>query len=386
VSDALQNLLLNSILGDEAPELEGDMPTPRAHRRMAKRRMMDMDRETHLSQVMGAAPAAGESVHIVSGGKFDFWTWVPVMLDWIKCTDALYCSTWTLSRPNALDLFAVHDAGQVAKGQIHFLTGLYFKRRETAVFNLLLDGITSRGGRYRAFENHAKVLLLSNAASGIWIVVEGSANLNANPRMEQYVLTNDKELHAFHRNWMDEEFNGTAKKRPPKKSKGPRNSIGFSCRRAGLGVMASRNDPASRKELIRQKLATIPSDSYPDVVAGEIVLLIQEWAPNLPPGTVVTVPPQGASWPGDYLAEKIGRSVAGQLGIPFETLLTRNDTKRHHHPMASLAQEPFTAGRTTAGTVIVVDDLLTSGNTMKLSLAALRDAGVAAFGFAYNGS
>ena len=38
-----------------------------------------------------------------------------------------------------------------------------------------------------------------------------------------------------------------------------------------------------------------------------------------------------------------------------------------------------------ANLTIVVDDLVTSGATMRLSLEALRAAGVMAFGFAYSG-
>jgi hypothetical protein len=75
-----------------------------------------------------------------------------------------------------------------------------------AVYAMLLDGIRARGGRYRSFQNHAKVLLLSNAGTGVWISVEGSANLTSNPRLEQYVITNDQGLYDFHRGWMEEAF------------------------------------------------------------------------------------------------------------------------------------------------------------------------------------
>ena len=48
-----------------------------------------------------------------------------------------------------------------------------------------------------------KVLLLANAAADAYLTVEGSANLNSNPRLEQYILTNDRGLHDWHRAWMD---------------------------------------------------------------------------------------------------------------------------------------------------------------------------------------
>lgn len=386
MTDQLHNLLLDNILAGGTDSLEGEIPNGRTLRRMAKRRMARVGQQEHLRDSVGEMPVPGESVHIVSEAKYDFATWIPEIIGWIGKTDVLYCSTWTLSRPNAQEIFEIHDAGQVKAGQLHFLTGLYFKRREAAVYSLLLQGIAARGGRYKAFENHAKVLLLANASQGTYLTVEGSANLTANPRLEQYVLTNDRELYEFHRAWMEEAFASQSRKG---KSRAKRTEVarsGFSCRRAGLGVMTCRNDPHSRRELIREKLGNEPSGAVTTRAATELVSLIREWAPTLPPRTVVTCPPQGASWPRTYLAEQIAKHVATSLTCPFETLLTRTDQKTHHHPMAALAQSAFTAKPTTAETVIVVDDLLTSGATMKLSLQAIRDSGKAAFGFAYNGS
>lgn len=159
-------------------------------------------------------PKRGHQVHIISVAKFDYWTWVPVMIDWLGGrTDHLYCSTWALSRNNAQELFEQWDAGRIAPQAVHVLTGTYFKRRETAVFTMLLAGITERRGRYRAFANHSKVTLLANAKRGDFITVEGSANLTGNPRAEQYVVTNDKALHDFHRQFMNEVFDAPANRK-----------------------------------------------------------------------------------------------------------------------------------------------------------------------------
>lgn len=185
------------------------MPPARALRREAKRRQQCAKHKDALSDIMGAPPAPGESVHIISAAKFDFWTWAPVMVHWLGATDHFYGSTWTLSRTNAQELLELYDAGKIAPGQINMLTGLYFKRRETATYTMLLRGILARGGRYVAFRNHAKVLLLANATAGHWLTVEGSANFNSNPRMEQYVITNDRALHDFHREWMEEALTAT---------------------------------------------------------------------------------------------------------------------------------------------------------------------------------
>jgi|GEM_PF-1211760 len=382
-SSQVTNLLVGSILEGSDP-FEGTMPSPRAFRLQAKRRLLNLLAQEQLSESMPQPPAIGESVHIVSNGKYDFATWIPEIIRWIGTADSLWVSTWTLSRPNALDIFAMHDGGLIAKGQVHFLTGLYFKRRETATYTMLLDGLLERGGRYKALENHAKVLLVSNASKGAFFTVEGSANLNANPRLEQYVITNDRALWTFHRDWMEEVFQTTQKNY--RSTTTPREQIvGFSHRRAGLGVLSVANDVHSRRRIIRAKSNPTGDEAEIGKFAVDIERVIRHWLPCLPAGCVVTCPPQGASWPRDHFAERLAKAVAGLLAIPFATLLERTGEKTGRGPFASLKQEPFKTIGTAPPAVIVVDDLITSGITMKLSMEAIQAAGAAAYGFGWIG-
>lgn len=188
----------------EAGDIETDrQPSPRAVRLDARRRFARVRQREALRDVLPTPPAPGEQYHIISAAKWDFWTWVPEMITWLGGrTDWLYCSTWTANRAGIIEMFELCDAGAI--GSIGFLTGVYFKRRESAVYATLLGGLRRRGFRYRAFPNHAKILLLSNEARGDWLTVEGSANLTSNPRTEQYCITNDQALWAFYRDWFEE--------------------------------------------------------------------------------------------------------------------------------------------------------------------------------------
>ena len=200
-----RDFLVDDILGDGRDNLETDaMPAQRSIRLTPRRKFQRIQQRQALNEVIGEPPAVGESIHVLSAAKFDYWTWVPAMVDWLGRADELYCSTWTLSRQNAVEMFELWDTGKVQPGKVAFLTGLYFKRRETAVYSMLLAGIRERGGRYRAFLNHAKVLLLCNAAQRHYLTIEGSANLTSNPRVEQSVITNDQALYNFHRAWFEE--------------------------------------------------------------------------------------------------------------------------------------------------------------------------------------
>ena len=118
--------------------------------------------------------------------------------------DDLYASTWTMNRDNVVELLDLMDKGKISN--VTVLTGIYFKRRETAIYARLLEGIQKRGHRFKALKNHAKITLLANEASGDFVCVQGSANWTANPRVEQYVMTNDREIFEFHREWMEDCF------------------------------------------------------------------------------------------------------------------------------------------------------------------------------------
>lgn len=180
--------------------------TPRILRADLKREAIAMMKKEHLRDIMPTKPPIGSAFHIISNGKYDFWTWIPVMLGYIGHADEFYGSTWTLNRQACQDLLDFFDNGKIRS--IGFLTGLYFKRRETAVYAKLMTGLTDRRQRYICLENHAKVTLMANHRTGDYLVIEGSANYTANPRIEQYCLLNDRTVYEHHKAWMEEILTG----------------------------------------------------------------------------------------------------------------------------------------------------------------------------------
>jgi hypothetical protein len=67
---------------------------------------------------------------------------------------------------------------------------------------MLFEGLKKRGQRMFSNENHSKITLMDNGVD--FIVIEGSANFTANPRIEQFTVINSKELYDFHKKWMNE--------------------------------------------------------------------------------------------------------------------------------------------------------------------------------------
>jgi hypothetical protein len=177
--------------------------TPRMVRMEGKRRMVDALKRKAARDLLDRLPEEGEFFHIVSDGKFDYWSLVPIIVEMAGLRNVeLHASTWTLNRPNALEMLEMIDDGRLSK--INLLTGTYFKRRESAVYATIANGLAARGSRIRCLENHAKVAILNVGNSGF--IMEGSANFTANPRIEQNIVAKSAELYAHHKKWIEEVF------------------------------------------------------------------------------------------------------------------------------------------------------------------------------------
>lgn len=171
----------------------------------AKRQMLKKLKQESAKECLPFLPKENESIHIVSNGKFDFFQFVPICIQYLGGQSKEFIgSTWTMNRDNVNDLLDMLDKKMILQAGI--LTGLYFKQRESSVYATLVEGMQQRGQKVKCLENHAKIVLLNNAED--FITIEGSANFTANPRIEQYVITNSRELYEFHREWMLEIING----------------------------------------------------------------------------------------------------------------------------------------------------------------------------------
>lgn len=193
------------IFGDEEDELETarQLDTPRILKRESKQKAINALRKEKAKSILTELPANGESYHIISNGSFDYFNFCPIIIDYMKgYTEHFYGSTWTMSRYNVNELLGLIDAGKI--GKISMMTGIYFKRRESAVYATLLEGLQERHQRFLCFECHAKIMLFNYKDT--YIVMEGSANFTANPRLEQNVITQSKELWEFHKAWKEEMY------------------------------------------------------------------------------------------------------------------------------------------------------------------------------------
>lgn len=195
----------NAFFNTEKAEKKGDLKnemTSRSHKAKTKIRFESKLKREKVAEILTELPQNDESIHIVSNGNFDYFTIITRILDLRhnKTVKNFYFSTWTMSHQNVIDILELYDKKIFAN--VNALTGEYFRTRESAVYHILDLGLKERGQRLFANKNHAKVTLLE--IENDFYVIEGSANFTANPRIEQFSITNNKGLFFFHKKWQDE--------------------------------------------------------------------------------------------------------------------------------------------------------------------------------------
>lgn len=170
----------------------------KAQKRIAKK----IEQTKTAGEHIGVLPENEVTYHIVSNARFDFWDFVPAIIQMSQSKiKHLVCSTWIINRINVQSMLSLFDEGKIEK--IDFITGIYFKQRETAVFNTICEGLAERGQRFKALKNHSKFVSMQ-MGDGNAYTIESSANFTENGNIETHVMTNSVPLFRFHAEWMNE--------------------------------------------------------------------------------------------------------------------------------------------------------------------------------------
>jgi len=206
---------LDWMLSPEAPlETTHQLRQPALHaRRAAKRTFVNGLKREALTALIPDLPDPDTDLYVIGNGAgaekkwtpggiepkaFDFGTFIPHLVERLGNTGCTaHVSTWTMNRNHALSMVEMLATGALA--HLTVITDPYFKRREAAVAAELINGMARFPGRGRflAFKNHVKAICVANADASRFCTVTGSANLSAQPRCEQYVLTTAPDVYWF---------------------------------------------------------------------------------------------------------------------------------------------------------------------------------------------
>jgi hypothetical protein len=196
-------------------ETAAQLRRPLKHeRKEAKRQFTNGLKKQALTELIPVLPPPDTDVYLIGNGAgaevrhginpaaFDFGTFIPYIVDMLGGRDCVaYVSSWTMNANHAKAMIEMMANGNLR--ELTVFTDPYFQRREPAVAAQLITGMQQYAdrARYLAFKNHVKAIAIS-APDGRTVTITGSANLSAQPRCEQYVLTTAADVYR----WIVAEF------------------------------------------------------------------------------------------------------------------------------------------------------------------------------------
>lgn len=130
----------------------------------------------------------------------------------------------------------------------------------------------------------------------------------------------------------------------------------------------------------------VSSDSMTaEMAAAEIVETVAKLFAGMKFDAVVPIP-GGSSGMSNSLSVQIGERVAAKLNIPCLNCLENKTTIGASHPKQSMKLKPYSVLGKISGTVLLVDDIATTGTHLEKAHFALTRENVAVFAIAWIGS
>lgn len=155
--------------------------------------------EAALENVLDWHLQEGNSYHIISAGDIDSLSFLKMI---VRQQPLEYClvSTWCMAMTDAELLESYVRRGFIKRLDLY--VGEIFQRQYEGVYNFCASKIARRfGGRVCVFRNHSKVMV--GFGRNFDFAIEGSANVDTNPRTEQTCITASRDLALFYKQFYD---------------------------------------------------------------------------------------------------------------------------------------------------------------------------------------
>ena len=156
------------------------------------------------AKCIAALPIEGESVHMIVGQMFAGFDLLPAMLalSGAQAYGRLVLTTLGFNRDNLAQLALMLDLKQIDPRTLTVLCGDFFRRADAGLWDIGKLQASERGYGWRSYRNHTKLTLAQLGRR--FFVVESSANLRSCQNIEQFTLTQSRDLFDFHAGWIDE--------------------------------------------------------------------------------------------------------------------------------------------------------------------------------------
>ena len=132
----------------------------------------------------------------MSRGDIDSLSYLRHILAGTTHLDHVLMSTWCIAKNDLTEITGWLDAGRIE--QFDLYAGEIFPGSYGDEYEQFLKMCELFGCRLIVAKNHSKITLAENCAEAYRLVVESSANVNTNPRIEQSTIHAAAALHAFY--------------------------------------------------------------------------------------------------------------------------------------------------------------------------------------------
>lgn len=150
---------------------------------------------------LGGFPKKNTYFAIKTNGTSDCGSIFSYALNSWESIDEMYLATWTISKQNISRLRLAIESGKLKKLTMVFSSTL--KGANPALYASLVGSLKQfENVNLKEINSHAKTFSITNGKD--FLTVSGSANWSENPRIENFLLLNDKDLFAHHKDWMSE--------------------------------------------------------------------------------------------------------------------------------------------------------------------------------------
>lgn len=192
----------------EAPEKEEAVSRIAMFKTFTPTKKARIISESSLDDVAPWHFEEGMAYHFISCGDVDSLTFLRHVLKQQRA-DYVALSTWCMATRDAEEMESWLDRGIV--GRFDFYVGEIFKNGYRGCLDVLERIATKCGGRVARFRNHSKVMAVIGERFDC--VIEGSANVDTNPRTEQTCITTNSDLAMFFIDYFDKinDFDGRFK-------------------------------------------------------------------------------------------------------------------------------------------------------------------------------
>jgi hypothetical protein len=149
--------------------------------------------EAHLRDLLPTDFTPGTSWHVISHGDVDAMSYL-IHIVATRLLTRVIISTWCMAMPDIQWIESAICAGRI--GRVEFFLGEIFPSQYGDEYLKLCELEREDLIAFRISRNHSKIMICES--DGEPIVIESSANVNTNPRIEQTAIHCSAELAAFY--------------------------------------------------------------------------------------------------------------------------------------------------------------------------------------------